>query len=154
MELSKYQGIIGSMFGISAIAGPLLGGVLAEKSSWRWAFYLNLPLGAVSTIAIWFILQLPKVEGSNREKLKRIDFLGAFTIIVGITCVLLSTNWGGNEYAWNSVQVIVPYCVGAVFLLAFLYIEYKIAKEPIMPFRLFKIRTVSATYATSFFIGA
>lgn len=153
-DRGKYQGIIGSMFGISAIAGPLLGGVLAEKSSWRWAFYLNLPLGAVSTIAIWFILQLPKVEGSNREKLKRIDFLGAFTIIVGIICVLLSTNWGGNEYAWNSVQVIVPYCVGAVFLLAFLYIEYKVAKEPIMPFRLFKIRTVCATYATSFFIGA
>ncbi|KAF9309791.1 hypothetical protein BG003_009351 [Podila horticola] len=153
-DRGKYQGIIGSMFGISAIAGPLLGGVLAEKSSWRWAFYLNLPLGAVSTIAIWFILRLPKVEGSNREKLKRIDFLGAFTIIVGIICVLLSTNWGGNEYAWSSVQVIVPYCVGAVFLLAFLFIEYKVAKEPIMPFRLFKIRTVCATYATSFFIGA
>ncbi|KAF9405036.1 hypothetical protein BGZ94_003792 [Podila epigama] len=153
-DRGKYQGIIGSMFGISAVVGPLLGGVLAENASWRWAFYINLPIGCVSTVAIWFMLRLPKVTGSTREKLQRIDFLGSFTIIIGIICVLLSTNWGGNEYLWSSVQVIVPYCVGAVFLLVFLYVEYKVAAEPIMPFRLFKIRTVCATYATSFFVGA
>ncbi|KAG0263055.1 hypothetical protein BG011_009348 [Mortierella polycephala] len=152
-DRGKYQGIIGSMFGISAVIGPLLGGVLAEKSSWRWAFYINLPIGVVSTIAIFFILRLPKVKGTHREKLKRIDFLGSLTIVIGIICVLLSTNWGGSEYKWGSVQVVVPYCVGAVFLAAFLYIEAKIAVEPIMPFRLFRNQSVCATYATSFFIG-
>ncbi|KAF9185404.1 hypothetical protein BGZ51_001062 [Haplosporangium sp. Z 767] len=152
-ERGKYQGIIGSMFGISAVVGPLLGGVLAEKSSWRWAFYINLPIGVVSTIAIFIILRLPKVQGTHREKLKRIDFLGSFTIVVGIICVLLSTNWGGSEYKWGSVQVVVPYCVGAVFLAAFLFIEAKVAVEPIMPFRLFRNQSVCATYATSFFIG-
>jgi MFS family permease len=141
------------MFGISAVVGPLLGGVLAEKSTWRWAFYINLPIGVVSTIAILFVLRLPKVEGTRREKLGRIDFLGSFTIVIGIICVLLSTNWGGNEYAWNSVQVIVPYCVGILFLAAFLVIEAKFASEPIMPFRLFRNPSVCATYATSFFIG-
>lgn len=141
------------MFGISAVIGPLLGGVLAEKSTWRWAFYINLPIGIVSTIAIFFVLRLPKVVGTHREKLGRIDFLGSFTIVIGIICVLLSTNWGGNEYAWNSVQVIAPYCVGAVFLIAFLFIEAKVAAEPILPFRLFRNRSVCAAFATSFFIG-
>ncbi|KAG0213490.1 hypothetical protein BGX28_004345 [Mortierella sp. GBA30] len=152
-DRGKYQGIVGSMFGISAIVGPLLGGVLAEKSSWRWAFYLNLPIGVVSTIAVVLILKLPKVQGTNRDKLKRVDFIGSFTIVLGIICVLLSTNWGGNEYAWSSVQVIVPYCVGAFFLATFLYVEAKVAAEPILPFRLFRNQSVCATFATSFFIG-
>ncbi|KAF9906802.1 hypothetical protein BX616_000621, partial [Lobosporangium transversale] len=152
-ERGKYQGIIGSMFGISAVIGPLLGGVLAENSSWRWAFYLNLPIGLVSTVALVFILKLPSVTGTRREKLRRIDFLGSLTIVTGIICVLLATNWGGNEYAWNSVQVIVPYCVGAFFLAIFLFVEAKFAIEPIMPFRLFKNQSVCAAYATSFFIG-
>ncbi|KAF9575313.1 hypothetical protein EC968_003665 [Mortierella alpina] len=152
-DRGKYQGIIGSMFGISAIVGPLLGGVLAEKSSWRWAFYLNLPIGVVSTIAVVLILKLPKVQGTHRDKLKRVDFMGSFTIVVGIICVLLSTNWGGNEYAWSSVQVIVPYCVGGVFLVIFLYVEAKVAVEPILPYRLFRNQSVCASFATSFFIG-
>ncbi|KAF9929812.1 hypothetical protein FBU30_001186 [Linnemannia zychae] len=152
-DRGKYQGIIGSMFGLSAIIGPLLGGVLAEKSTWRWAFYLNLPLGAIGIAIVSWILKLPVVGGTRREKLKRVDFLGSFTIVVGIVCVLLSTNWGGNEYAWNSVQIIVPYVVGGLFLVAFLYVEAKVAVEPLMPFRLFKNRSVSAAYATSFFIG-
>ncbi|KAG0208307.1 hypothetical protein BGX33_006340 [Mortierella sp. NVP41] len=149
----KYQGIIGSMFGLSSVIGPLLGGVLAEKSTWRWAFYLNLPIGAVGVAIIIWVLRLPAVGGTRREKLKRVDFLGSFTIVVGIVCVLLATNWGGNEYAWSSVQIIVPYVVGVLFLAAFLYVEAKVAVEPIMPFRLFSNQSVSAAYATSFFIG-
>ncbi|KAK5801395.1 major facilitator superfamily domain-containing protein [Linnemannia elongata] len=152
-DRGKYQGIIGSMFGLSSVIGPLLGGVLAEKSTWRWGFYLNLPLGAVGTAIIMWILRLPAVEGTRQDKLKRVDFLGSFTIVIGIVCVLLSTNWGGNEYAWNSVQIIVPYVVGGLFLLAFLYVEAKVAVEPIMPYRLFRNRSVSSAYATSFFVG-
>ncbi|KAF9358640.1 hypothetical protein BGX26_001269 [Mortierella sp. AD094] len=152
-DRGKYQGIIGSMFGISAVVGPLLGGVLAENSSWRWAFYLNLPIGVVSTTAMVFILKLPAVKGTHCEKLKRVDFLGSLTIVIGIICVLLSTNWGGNEYAWGSAQVVVPYCIGALFLSAFLYVEAFVAVEPILPFRLFKNQSVCATFATSFFIG-
>ncbi|KAG0255189.1 hypothetical protein DFQ27_006390 [Actinomortierella ambigua] len=152
-DRGKYQGILGAMFGISAVLGPLLGGVLAEKSTWRWSFYINLPIGAISTVAIVWMLKLPSVPGTRADKLKRIDFLGSMTFVVGVICILLSTNWGGNEYDWDSTQIIVPYCIGAVILLAFVYVEYKVALEPILPFRLFRNRTVVATNVSSFFLG-
>jgi EmrB/QacA subfamily drug resistance transporter len=138
-QRGKYMGYFGAVFGVSSITGPLLGGFLTDSLSWRWIFFVNLPLGAVALSAVAARLHLPVYK-----KRHKIDYLGAALLSASTVCLLLATVWGGMTYAWGSSQIIGLLASAFVAAAAFIYVENH-ASEPIIPLRLFRndIFTVS-----------
>jgi EmrB/QacA subfamily drug resistance transporter len=136
-ERGRYIGYFILVFAGSSVAGPLLGGLLVDHLSWRWVFYINLPLGAVALFVSGRVLKLP-----SRHLRQRIDFVGAGLIMAAASCVLLATSWGGNQYAWASATIIALFTAGAVLTLAFALNELRVA-DPILPLRLFRNQVFS-----------
>ena len=132
LERSKYMGLMMAVMPVAMIGGPLAGGFITDNFSWRWAFYVNLPLGAVTLVVCWFTLaKLP--AGTGRA---RIDWLGAGLLTVWITSLVLITSWGGTEYAWGSPRIVGLAVVTVVTFVAFVIVQRRVA-EPIMPLRVF-----------------
>src|SRR4051794_22482353 len=131
-ERGRYQGYIQMVFVLASVAGPLLGGVFADDLSWRWVFYVNVPIGVIALTVITTSLHLP----AQRSK-ARIDYLGAALLAGALTSILLVTTWGGQEYAWDSAEILAL-AGAAVALLAGFVPQERRAPEPIVPLRLFR----------------
>ena len=146
-QRGKYMGYFGVVFGVTNVAGPLLGGFFTEHLSWRWIFYINLPLGILALFVVAAVLHLPVMRVPHK-----IDWAGTAFLSLGVTCIILLTTWAGSEYAWGSPVIIGVGVVALVSLGIFCFIETR-ASEPIIPLWLFKNRTFTATSAVGFIIG-
>ena len=100
-ERGRYMGLIGSVFAVASVAGPLLGGFLVEAISWRWVFYVNMPIGVLAVLVVVFRLHL-----HTPPQRHAIDYLGAALLTAGVSSLILVTTWGGNEYAWGSPLIV------------------------------------------------
>ncbi|MFC9591565.1 DHA2 family efflux MFS transporter permease subunit [Streptomyces sp. NPDC056944] len=146
-ERGRYQGLFGAVFGATSVLGPLLGGLFTQHLSWRWVFYINLPIGIVALFVIAAVLHIPV-----RSTRHTIDYLGTFLIAAVATCLVLVASLGGTTWAWGSPQIIGLAVLGAVLLVWFVYVEQR-AAEPVLPLKLFRIRTFSLVSVISFVVG-
>ncbi|GAA5852322.1 hypothetical protein JCM8547_006738 [Rhodosporidiobolus lusitaniae] len=149
-----YQGITEITIALGNGLGPPLGGVLVEKAGWRWCFWLNLPIGGVAFLILVFFLPLKAVKGSVKEKLQKIDYGGAILTLVASTLVILPLNWGGTSFPWVSGPVLGCLLSGIVLFVVFFLYEAKVPKVPVVPPFIFKRRTVSCVFFTTFLSGA
>jgi EmrB/QacA subfamily drug resistance transporter len=131
-ERGRYMGYLGAVFGVALIAGPLAGGWITDAFSWRWLFFVNLPLGIAALAFIVAFFQPPHVAGR-----RSVDYVGFVTLGLGLCAVLLATSWGGTQYPWGSWQIISLCIVGAALFTAFVVNE-GYADEPVLPLRLWK----------------
>ena len=141
-ERGKIQGIFGGVFGFASILGPLIGGYLTDYLSWRWVFYVNLPVGALAVAVL--AAEFPNIK-PHRDSRPKIDFLGSAALVACVTPLLLGLSWAGHEFPWGSPEIIGLLAFSVLMLAAFLLIEQR-AAEPVIPLRLFhsRITTVAA----------
>jgi len=146
-DRGRYQGLIGSVFAAASIAGPLIGGFIVDNASWRWIFYVNLPVGALALVVI--LITMPR-RRAKREHY--IDWLGAGILGLGTASLLLGLVWGGRDYPWGSVYVLGALAASVVLLTLFGLWERRVP-EPILPFDLLRNQTVAASVACMAFVG-
>lgn len=144
----KWQGVMGAIYGLSSILGPQIGGWLVDAADWRWVFYINLPIGALAALLIFFGLQGEKRLSQSTY----IDYPGAITIILGVVALLLGLSLGGKDFPWNSWQIISLFLAAAFFLGLFIWIE-KHSPDPILDLGLFKNRTFTVINLVGFIMG-
>jgi EmrB/QacA subfamily drug resistance transporter len=147
-DRGRYQGLIGAMWAIAAIAGPLLGGTLTDAASWRWIFWLNLPLGAIALAVVLRTMRVPHVRQEHR-----VDVLGAVTLSVGVVCLLLACSWGGSRFAWGSPEILGVAAAGVLALAAFVWVARRVP-EPLLPLGLFRGSIFAVSSLASVTFGA
>jgi EmrB/QacA subfamily drug resistance transporter len=146
-ERGRYQGLFGAVFGATSVLGPLLGGLFTEHLSWRWVFYVNLPVGAVALTVIAAVLRIPRKDTRHV-----IDYLGTFLIASVATCLVLVASLGGTTWDWGSPQIVGLAVLGVLLAVVFVQVE-RAAAEPVLPMKLFRVRTFTLSAVISFIVG-
>ncbi|NEE23120.1 MFS transporter [Streptomyces sp. SID7499] len=146
-ERGRYQGLFGAVFGATSVLGPLLGGLFTQHLSWRWVFYVNLPVGVVALAVIAAVLHIPRTAQRHV-----IDYLGTFLIAAVATCLVLVASLGGTTWAWGSWQIVGLAVLGVLLAVAFVAVERR-AAEPVLPLKLFRVRTFTLAALISFVVG-
>lgn len=144
-----YSSAVIGMYGIASVAGPLMGGALTDKVSWRWCFYINLPIGAVAMILITIFLKTPPLQRmasstSLMQKFLKFDPLGTMVFVPAIVCLLLALQWGGSQYPWSNAKIIALFVVFAVLMIVFIVIQIWEGEDATVPPRIFMQRSILA----------
>ncbi|MFB5190580.1 MDR family MFS transporter [Alicyclobacillus fastidiosus] len=146
-QRARMQGVFSAVWGVAGLLGPLVGGLFVDHVSWRWIFYINLPVGAIS-----LILVLAFLHENFERKSKKIDYWGAIAFTIGISSLLYALLNGGSKYAWGSGVIVLLFIAAAVFLALFITIEAKV-QEPMLPLSLFKIPTIAVSNIVAFLLS-
>ncbi|KAL8753774.1 MAG: hypothetical protein Q9184_005325 [Pyrenodesmia sp. 2 TL-2023] len=152
-ERPLYLGLFSIPMAGGAICGPIVGAALAEKASWRWIGWINLPLGAIGLLLFFFFLRLKPIESTLASQIGRLDWTGMLIFLIGSTLFSLPLSWAGALYPWVSYKTLVPFVLGSLFLISFGFYEAR-PVQPVFPYRIFKSRTATFTLIGSFMHGA
>ncbi|PHH66823.1 hypothetical protein CDD81_5955 [Ophiocordyceps australis] len=151
-----FQSLFGILFGIASVTGPLIGGAFTQHATWRWCFYMNLPIGAVAFVWLFIFLRLPtspSKPATAKEHILRLDPLGTLFFVPAIVCLVLALQWGGSTYNWGNWRIIVLFVVFALALIAFCAVQYLLPDTATLPVRIIKQRTMLSAALAMFFLS-
>ncbi|KAK1590261.1 major facilitator superfamily domain-containing protein [Colletotrichum navitas] len=153
-QRGNYQGITGSMVGLGSAIGPFLAAAFVEKTTWRAFFWMLSPMGLIVGIIAYYLLPFKPSEEDFMKGVKKIDYAGSLTSSAGVVLLLIPISGGGAYFPWNSATVISMLTIGAIFMAAFVFVEWKFARLPMMPVSIFKNKVVAVLLIQCFLLGA